>query len=557
MSEFVQEAPALANQYDDDRLLRGWLAWRLPADLHAALEPGLRALGARVAGDVLDLANAAEAQPPRLVQYDPWGRRIDRVEVSTAWRALHAVAAEEGIVATAYERREGRWSRVHQLARLYLFHPSSALYTCPLAMTDGAARVLELHGPAALATDVLPRLLSRDPARMWTSGQWMTERTGGSDVSGTTTEARRENGRFHLYGRKWFTSAITSEMALALARIPKDGSLSLFYLETRAADGTPNRLRIDRLKDKLGTRAMPTAELTLDGTPAELVGEAGHGVRTVATMLNVTRAYNACCAVATMRRALALARDYAARRVAFGRPLRDHPLHAATLASLDFELRAGFLLTFELAALLGAEETGEASAEERSLLRLLTPVAKLYTAKQAVAVCSEALECFGGAGYIEDTGLPRLLRDAQVLPIWEGTTNVLSLDVLRVLNNREGNAFAAFVADVQRRLRSHRGPPALQPARATLLDALDRLCAHVSRMPEAAPHLVEAGARRLSYALARCYCAALLIESASARAGAADGPELVEAALGWCAADLAPLHDRPAAAANRLTSQGA
>jgi putative acyl-CoA dehydrogenase len=229
--------------------------------------PGLSSLGERVVGDVLDLANAAEAQRPRLVQYDPWGERIDRIVMAPAWNALHAVAAEEGIVATAYERREGRWSRVHQFARLYLFHPSSALYTCPLAMSDGAARVLELHGPSSLASEVLPRLVSRDPARAWTSGQWMTERTGGSDVSGTRTEARLVDGSFHLYGRKWFTSAVTSEMALALARTADATGLSLFYLETRAADGRPNRLRIDRLKDKLGTRAMPTAELTLEGTP--------------------------------------------------------------------------------------------------------------------------------------------------------------------------------------------------------------------------------------------------------------------------------------------------
>jgi alkylation response protein AidB-like acyl-CoA dehydrogenase len=555
MSEFFQEAPQLGNQYDDDSVLRGWLEWRLPADLHAAIEPGLCALGARVAGDVLDLANAAEAEPPRVVHYDAWGRRIDRIVMAPAWRSLHAVAAEEGIVATAYERREGAWSRVHQFARLYLFHPSSALYTCPLAMSDGAARVLELHGPAPLVKDVLPRLVSRDPARMWTSGQWMTERTGGSDVSGTSTEARIVDGRFRLYGQKWFTSAVTSEMALALARVQDSRGLSLFYLETRNADGTPNRMRIDRLKDKLGTRAMPTAELTLEGTPAELIGQRGEGVHTIATVLNITRLYNACCAVASMRRALALARDYARRRIAFGRPLIEQPLHAATLDMLDVELRAGLMLVFELAVLMGAEEAGEASAEERALLRLMTPVAKLYTAKQAVAVCSEALECFGGAGYIEDTGLPRLLRDAQVLPIWEGTTNVLSLDVLRVLDTADSDAFAAFVADVGTRVRAHRLPAPLAPARAGLLSALSRLSAHVTAMPaDKRGYDVQAGARRLSYALARCFAAALLIEFASAGAERDDGSERIEAALRWCEQDLAPLREPSRTGAPGMTA---
>jgi alkylation response protein AidB-like acyl-CoA dehydrogenase len=548
LGEFFQEAPRLGNQYDDDPLLRAYLEWRLPGDVQAAVLPGLRGLGGRAATDLYALAETAEREPPRHVPFDAWGRRVDRVEVSAAWRALHAAAAEEGIVATAFERAHGRWSRVHQFARLYLFHPSSALYTCPLAMTDGAARVLELHAPEALALRVLPRLVSRDPARAWTSGQWMTERTGGSDVSATSTEARLEGGVTRLYGTKWFTSAIGSEMALALARAEGAPSLTLYYLETRRADGTPNRLRVERLKDKLGTRAMPTAEVTLQGTPAERIGEAGQGVRTVATMLNITRLYNACCAAATMRRALALAHDYSHRRVAFGRTLAAHPLHAATLADLDLEHRAAFLLVFELAALLGAEETGGADGAERALLRLLTPVAKLYTAKQAVAVASEVLECFGGAGYIEDTGLPRLLRDAQVLPIWEGTTNVLSLDVLRVLG--KGDAFAAFRADVERRLRAVRAP-ALAGARSRLHEALERVAAHMSALAGARPESVEAGARGLAYALFRCYAGTLLVELAGARAAAADGASHVDAALRWCARDLtllAPLAAAPAAA---------
>jgi hypothetical protein len=298
-------------------------------------------------------------------------------------------------------------------------------------------------------------------------------------------------------------------MALALARTADATGLSLFYLETRAADGRPNRLRIDRLKDKLGTRAMPTAELTLEGTPALRVGEPGQGVRTVATMLNITRLYNACCAVATMRRACALARDYASRRIAFGRPLSAHPLHRATLADLDLEWRAGFLLVFELAALLGADEMGEASTQERALLRLLTPVAKLYTAKQAVAVCSEALECFGGAGYIEDTGLPRLLRDAQVLPIWEGTTNVLSLDALRALESAGGLAvIARETGFLLQRVRE----PDLVKISARVERTLEQAGGWLEQAAQAGQ--AEAGARRFAMTLGRALSLALLARHA-------------------------------------------
>src|SRR5262245_34064798 len=214
MSEFFQDAPSLGNQYDDDRALRSYLRRKLPADMLAEIEPGLRRLGERAVTDILALGDAAEASPPRHVPYDPWGRRVDRIDVCDAWKALERVAVEEGIVATAYERRHGPLSRVHQFARLYLYGPSSAVYTCPLAMTDGAARAIELHGDDWLKANVLPRLSAREPERFWSSGQWMTERTGGSDVSGTSTVARFESGEHRLYGTKWFTSATTSQMAL-------------------------------------------------------------------------------------------------------------------------------------------------------------------------------------------------------------------------------------------------------------------------------------------------------------------------------------------------------
>jgi putative acyl-CoA dehydrogenase len=225
----------------------------------------------------------AEAHPPELVHFDPWGRRIDHLQIAAGWQALHGVAATEGIVATAYERQYSVWSRLHQFVRLYLFHPSSAMVSCPLAMTDGAARVLEQHADDDLKRKAFTRLTSRDPKRFWTSGQWMTERTGGSDVSSTSTEARWVEGEYRLYGTKWFTSATTSQMALALAKTEHSDKLSLYYLETRDEKGLLNQIEIHRLKDKLGTRAMPTAELSLRGTPAQLLGAKGEGVKTVAT----------------------------------------------------------------------------------------------------------------------------------------------------------------------------------------------------------------------------------------------------------------------------------
>src|SRR5256714_12988187 len=454
MSEFFQDPPRLGNQYDDDALLRAYLRWRLPVSMHAEIEPDLHRLGHRVVTDILALGEAGEMSPPRHVPYDAWGRRVDRIETSDAWRELDHISATEGIVATGYERIHGAHSRIDQFARLYLFAPSSALYSCPLAMTDGAARFLEAHGDKSLQP-VFAHLTSRDPNEFWTSGQWMTERTGGSDVGSTSTVARCEEGdKYSLHGAKWFTSATTSQVAMTLARIEgaPTGShgLSVFLIKLRGGDGMLRNIRIERLKDKLGTRALPTAELTLDGTLAQLVGGAGDGIRKIASLFNITRVYNAVAAVAGMRRAVALASDYARRRRAFGKSLIEHPLHLETLAGMQLELRAAFLLAFRVVELLGKDECGDATEAESRLLRFLIPVAKLYTAKQAIAVASETLEAFGGAGYVEDSGIPRLLRDAQVLSIWEGTTNILSLDALRAMERSD--VLDEWASDVKRRL---------------------------------------------------------------------------------------------------------
>ena len=198
-------------------------------------------------------------------------------------------------------------------------------------MSDGAARTLLRAGDPALIARALPRLTSRDPARCWTSGQWMTELTGGSDVGRSETVARPgPDGSWRLYGRKWFTSATTGQIALALARpaggASGAGGLTLFYVELRDEDGRLQGIRVNRLKDKLGTRKVPTAELNLEGAPARLVGAPAGGVRTIVPMLQVTRTWNSVMAAATMRRGIALARDYARRRIAFDAPLSRQPL---------------------------------------------------------------------------------------------------------------------------------------------------------------------------------------------------------------------------------------
>lgn len=500
---FIQTPPELSHPFRSDTILKKFLKGVFPAGSLPEICQDLERFGDRILKELEPLAQEAERQGPVHIPYSPWGKRIDEIKVSQAWERLHAIAAEEGIVAAGYERKFGDLSRVFQFAKLYLYHPSSAIYSCPLAMTDGAARLIELYGSEEMKKRALKFLTTRDAQSFWTSGQWMTERSGGSDVSGTETVAKHENGRYRLYGVKWFTSATTSQMAMTLARIEGEEKLSLFYLELRNENGELQNIEINRLKDKMGTKALPTAELTLTGTPATLVGEPGKGVKTISTLFNITRLYNACCAVGYMRRGIDLAVNYSRKRIAFGKPIIEHGLHSETLADLQVRFEACFLMTFEAARLLGKEECVTASEIESGTLRLLIPLVKLYTAKEGVSIASEIIESFGGAGYVEDTGLPQILRNAQVLAIWEGTTNVLSLDALRAI--RKENAGEAFFKMVNERILNVKG---FEEEKKILQKAVQDTALYLSSMKDDE-------ARIHAFNLSRVFCGTLLLEHAA------------------------------------------
>jgi alkylation response protein AidB-like acyl-CoA dehydrogenase len=539
---FTQAPPRLGNQFRDDPLLGPWLRRMIPAEHAREIGAELDELGRIAGGELYTLQIADRENEPVLRQWDAWGNRLDTVDVSPLWREAERLTVQHGLVATAYEPAFGRHARLAQFLKVYLFHPSSDVYTCPLAMTDGAARCLIESGNQALMDRALPRLTARDPAKFWTSGQWMTETTGGSDVGRSQTRAVFENGRWRLYGRKWFTSAVSSQMALTLARPegnPGGGKgLAMFYLEVRDANGRLNGIRVDRLKDKLGTRKVPTAELMLEGTQAELVGQPANGTRAIEPMLAVTRMWNSVCAVAFMRRGLALARSYSAQREAFGQPLANLPLHVDTLAALEAETWGAFLMTFLLVELNGRQERNEIDAEQRSLLRLLTPLTKLITGKQAVSVVSEAVESFGGAGYCEDTGLPQLLRDTHVLPIWEGTTNVLSLDAL--LRSDLHSGLAALMGRASACLRGV-SQPRLAAAARQAVAAMERAALWLEAGQD--QEILQAGARRLAMTLARSLQLVLLCEHAQWLIDHEQDPRGMSAALRFSRLPVDLMHD--------------
>jgi alkylation response protein AidB-like acyl-CoA dehydrogenase len=511
---FTQSAPQLADPYRDDRVLQAWLARVLPEAQRRAAEPDFIAL-ADYARQAYARQRATTPGEPVLTNFDVWGNRVDRIELTETWREGPAIAAKHGLVADGHDKSLGEFARVRQFAKVYLYHAASAFYSCPLAMTDGVATALRDASNAALRERVLPHLLSRDPATFWISGQWMTENTGGSDVGNSETVAHHDtDGTWRLNGRKWFTSAINAEFALALAR-PEgnpegaDG-LALFGVQARNGDGSWNGIIVDRLKDKLGTRELPTAEIHLRGTRAELVGGTAHGVRAIAPVLQVTRLWNAFGSLSTMARCLALARDYARRRSVFGKPLIGQPLFADALAGWEAEFEAAFHLAMEVALLLGRVESGAGDERDAALQRLLTPLAKLWICKLGVRIASETVEAFGGIGYLEDSGIPLLLRDAQVFPIWEGSSNVQALDFLRALDKL---GIDALVEAVDAWLEEADG--IVSDADATTIHDAVRHADIWLRDNARDPDTLQAGALRLGNTCARSIAAALLARHAA------------------------------------------
>ncbi|XP_053558174.1 LOW QUALITY PROTEIN: acyl-CoA dehydrogenase family member 11-like [Bombina bombina] len=548
IGNFFQEKPRLGNPFLEDALLQGYLKRHLPPQVLEEVSQDFERFGHQLVEEIDSLGRECELNPPQLQHYDAWGNRGDQIITTPAWKKMKDISAKEGLIAEAYERRYSSWSRVVQVAKLYLYAPSSGLFTCPLAMTDGAAKVIESLGTPAPLQHAFKNLTSRNPSTFWTSGQWMTERKGGSDVaSGTETVAvSQEDGTYKLHGFKWFTSATDSDMSLTLGRVADsqgrtvEGTrgLSLFYLEVRDANRKLNGIEVQRLKEKLGTRQVPTAELLLDGAKALRLHPEGRGVASISNMLTITRIHNTISATAYMRRVLNLGREYAAKRFVFGKFIKDQPLHIQTMARMEVEARGAFLILMEVSRLLGLEETNMATVQDQDLLRLLTPIAKLYTGKQALAVISEGLEGFGGQGYMEDTGLPVMLRDAQVLTIWEGTTNILSLDVLRSITKSQGQVLNTLFSVTQEKLEVASQVASLAQSALVTLKALQNLRVFIQQASKKELNFMELAARDFSYSLAKIYIGSLLLEHAAwIEASDAD----VYAAQRWSEQDLCPV----------------
>ncbi|MEU9029413.1 acyl-CoA dehydrogenase family protein [Streptomyces sp. NPDC048383] len=428
-----------------------------------------------------DWGTQANECPPKLRTHDRYGNRIDEVEFHPAWHRLLGHAVTSGLT-DAWGRPAGHLRRA---AGFFLWSQAEAGHGCPVSMTHAA--VPALRTDPELAAEWEPRLTSHvyeeglRPAALKGGvlfGMGMTEKQGGSDVRANTTVAAPldASGEYLLTGHKWFCSAPMSDGFLVLAQAP--GGLSCFLVPRVLPDDTRNVFAIQRLKDKLGNRSNASSEVEFDGTWARRVGEEGRGVRTIIEMVAATRLDCVIGSASLMRQALSQAVHHAEHRSAFGAPLVDQPLMRNVLADLALESEAATVLTLRLAAAYDAD-----TEQERAFLRLAVPAAKYWVTKRCTPMVAEALECLGGNGYVEESGLPRLLRESPLNSIWEGSGNVQALDVLRALQ-REPMALNAFLQEVGlARGADHRLDAAIKNLLTELAD-LDGIEARARRVVE-------------------------------------------------------------------------
>jgi alkylation response protein AidB-like acyl-CoA dehydrogenase len=482
------------NLYTADPALRRLAGLYAPADLLAHLEPHLHRLGGLAGGQLDELAGQADRNPPILHARSRSGADVQHIEKHPAYTAMEQMAfGDYGLAALSHRGGVLGWPApmppVAKYLLTYLFVQAEFGLMCPVSMTDSLTRTLKKFGDPDLVARYLPALTSQDLDVLHQGAMFMTEQGAGSDVGATTvTASPRNDGTWALTGDKWFCSNADAELAMVLAR-PAGGpaglkGVALFLLPRQRPDGTENAYRIVRLKDKLGTRSMASGEIRMDGAVAWLVGDPGAGFRQMADMVNNSRLSNGVRAAGLMRRAVTEAQFVAENRVAFGKRLVDMPLMQRQLAKLRVPAEQARSMMFQTAEALRRADAGEPGAY--ALLRVLTPLLKFRACRDARKVTGDSMEVRGGCGYIEEWPDARLLRDAHLGSIWEGTSNVVALDVLRA-DAREGGFDA---------LRAHIVGLEVEAALPGIMALLDRAIA-LARSAGAKPALTRQAASAL------------------------------------------------------------
>jgi acyl-CoA dehydrogenase len=491
------------NFYRADPALTDLLRIHLPDALFRHIEPHLDRLGSLAGGHLDECARIADRHVPVLHQRDRFGRDTQWIEYHPAYRELERAAfGEFGIHAMSLRKGIMGWPEPYPVvakhAFTFLFNQAEFGLGCPINVTDGCAKLLAKFGSEALQAKYLDGLTQTDMTKLTQGGQFMTEKEGGSDVGTLTTTAVQEGDHWRLSGEKWFCSNADAEVVMLLARPEGAGGgtrgVGLFLMPRRLDDGSPNHYRIVRLKDKLGTRSMASGEVRLDGAIAYAVGKLDRGFVQMAEMVNSSRLSNGVKSTALMRRAQHDAMTVARNRIVFGQKIIDLPLARRQLMKIMLATEQALSMSFLTADALDRAEAG--SQDAAALLRILTPTLKFRATRDARKVCGDALEMRGGIGYIEEFATPRLLRDAHLGSIWEGTGNIVAIDTLKRAVGRH-RADAALAADLHARLDESANVP--QAWRDRLRDLTDRAIGFAREVAGRIEH--EADARRATSAL--------------------------------------------------------
>jgi acyl-CoA dehydrogenase len=446
------------NFYRADPALADLLRIYLPDALFRHIEPHLDRLGALAGGHLDECARLADRHTPVLHPRDKFGRDAQTIEYHPAYRELERAAfGQFGIHAMSLRKGILGWPDKYPVtakhAFTFLFNQAEFGLGCPINVTDGCAKLLANFGSEALKERYLDGLTQTDMAKLTQGGQFMTEKEGGSDVGTLTTTAVQEGDHWRLYGEKWFCSNADAKVVMLLARpegaAPGTRGVGLFLMPRFLDDGSQNHYRIVRLKDKLGTRSMASGEIKLEGAIAYAVGKLDRGFVQMAEMVNSSRLSNGVKSTALMRRAYHDAMTVANNRVVFGSRIVDLPLGRRQLMKIMLATEQALAMSFMTADALDRAEGG--SQDAAALLRILTPTLKFRATRDARKVCGDALEMRGGIGYIEEFATARLLRDAHLGSIWEGTGNIVALDALKRAVGRHG-AESALAADLHARL---------------------------------------------------------------------------------------------------------
>jgi acyl-CoA dehydrogenase len=495
------------NLFEADPSYRALLQLHLEPELFAHLLPHFTELGALAGADLDEWALASDKSPP--------GLKGQEVQKSKPYKRLEEVAfGKYGLAAMSHRGGVLGWPEpmppAAKYALSYLYVQAEFGVCCPLSMTDALTRTIRKFADPALVARYLPGLTSQDMDVLLQGAMFMTEHQAGSDVGLISTIARRENESWKLYGDKWFCSNADAGLALVLARIEDaiggTAGLSLFLLPRTLPDGQPNHYRILRLKDKLGTRGMPSGEIRLEGAVAYLVGDPQQGFKQMADMINLSRLSNGMRAAGLMRRALTEALFVARHRQAFGKRLIELPLMRRQLLKLMLPAEAARSVLFFTSKELEKADNGDENA--RRIVRLMTPLIKFRACRDARKVTGDAMEVRGGVGYTEEWSDPRLVRDAHLGSIWEGTSNIVALDALRAI--RREQSLEALLPVLNERIE--RAPRLLAGRLAASLDKAAEF-AHETASTDSLAHARQA-ATGLYYA-----CAAALLVDEGTRLG--------------------------------------